>query len=223
MLFYEGRRLLEKWQKNTPENFYYLCLIHLSSLEINFNMLVNAADISLKERLDFMEQLLQNPVYLEYIEMFPEERKKAFEAKINLTLEKLGQAFGQNILLFYQYHFGRIYLGQKWIMENRSGFYEIALYVVSFLSKHHILAYESELLNLGVSFLTGESCVSLEQARYIMEQYIKSEGNLLEEKELLWRSSQQNNTERALLYLTIADELYPDNQEIKEKINRCFV
>lgn len=181
-IFFEGERLLKIWKRNTKENFYRLCLIHLGSMKDNFSMLVNARNTSLEDKLEFIENMLKDEVYNEYIGQLHDKQRGALEAVINSTLEQLycsekqkGNFFlEKGCFIFYKYNFGRRFISKKNIQLQSYNEYDMMLYTVSAATNDNTCAHESEFLNLCVKYITGVECTSLADVRDVILQFTQT-------------------------------------------------
>lgn len=187
-IFYEGLRLLKMWQKNSQNNFVCLCTAHKGGLAIELKMISNTEGISLQERLDYIEHLLQDEVYLEYIPVFSKKYRRSWGDIIEGTLGKiyndyLEEVQDKNLHLFYKYNFSRRFISKKFISDKSCNKYDIMLYMAAAASASNTVAYDDELLYLCIKYITGEEAASLEEARNIIQQFTDTEEKQREKKE----------------------------------------
>lgn len=220
VLYEEGKRLLDIWDKSTPENLYFLCLVHLGGIQLNLDMIAQTQAIPVWKRLDFIENLLENPIFCKYVIVLPEMRKRALEQKLDEALEQIYKAYEIHSKVFYRYNFGRRFLSQRAIKNNRAGYYEIALYVAAFGSRKNRLTYENEMFCLGVGFLQSQDTLSFSK---VHQMYLKLKEIPELSAESLWESAMDcrlcGNIGTALQYLSIGDELYTDQKSFREQID----
>lgn len=187
-IFFEGIRLLNIWKKNTENNFLQLCLIHLGGLEIDLRMISNVEGVLLQNKLDYLETLLQDKVYKEYIAILSNEIKAMWEQKIDTELEKIyNSSLEEDMkedkkLLFYKYNFSRRFVSKMVISDKENNKYNIMLYIVASISEKNTAAYDNELVNVCIEYLMGKKCTSLQEARRIITQYTNTEGRECEKK-----------------------------------------
>ncbi|WP_075721645.1 glycosyltransferase family 2 protein [Roseburia sp. 499] len=180
-IFFEGNRLLKIWEKSTQANFEKLSIIHLGGLEIDLKMISNVEGLLLKDRLEYIENLLQDKVYREYIGVFSNDIKVMWEHKIHAGLEKIYNISTKESmqektqLLFYKYNFSQCFISKKLIFEKKNNKYDMMLYIIASISEKNTVARDNELVNFCIKYLLGENCTSILDARRIIEQHTKTE------------------------------------------------
>lgn len=176
-VFEEGMHLLKLWNKNTDVNTSFLYSAHLGGMEINLTMISNVEHISLKEKLGFIQNVLEDEVYSSYVTIFSEANKKQWKHVIDIILQKIYNTYLQvgmtnsNVLAFYGYNFGRYFLSQKSILDKKNTNYDIMLYIAAAISKRNTVAVMDELLEICVKYMFGRECKSINEVRSVIAQY----------------------------------------------------
>ncbi|NLL79115.1 MAG: glycosyltransferase family 2 protein [Clostridiales bacterium] len=177
-IFFQTLLLLKMWKKDNEKNLKCLCAIHLGGLQIELNMIGNIQGISLSERLRFIENLLSDKVYLEYITILVDEDRKNWENMVDSVLDKIyrdAQKNGEDIQFFYQYNYARRFITKRHIVDKCSDEQDIVLCVVSHISHANTFRNGNDLLNLCVKCMTGKECGSLEEAREYISAFLGTE------------------------------------------------
>ena len=186
-IFYESLRLLRGWKKDTERNFYCLCLIHLSGLRKVLQMIPLVDNLSLEEKLSAIKELLEDEVYKNYIDIFPDENKKEWQGAIDSALEYIYANCIQEEkrMQFYRYNFSRRFMAKKAISNNSANNYDIMLYIATASAKSNEVAYNDELLRLCMEHISGKKYESLEEVRKMVAQYTGTENLEYEKKNQL--------------------------------------
>lgn len=187
VIFYEGFRLLQKWDQMSPENLEQLCLYHLGGIYSDISVIYHIQGISMAKKAGMIEELFLDQVYRDYIVNFTGEFQRQWDEKLFAILNEIWQRCEEKEerFLFYPYHYSRRYLARKMLAENSADLYDIMCYVAASVSARNEIRYEDELMKTCVSYLTGKPCASWKEAEIFIQQCTIAEGREEEKKKKL--------------------------------------
>lgn len=197
IIFYEGFRLLKKWNQNTSSNFIQLCLFHLGGLFSDISVIYHVQGLSMTEKVELIEELFKDQLYREYIVDFPMEFLQEWDDMLYGALNQIwNQCEEREKLSFYPYHFSRRFLARRAIAQNKAELCDIMCYIAASVSACNEIRYEDELLKTCVCYLTGKPCASWEEAETFVHQCIIADGQEVVKKKKLSQYINENNYDK---------------------------